>query len=112
MAVREIPQGSIEIQTGLWAYHHTFALNGVTYSNYRLYSAEGYCFYDKNDQYTDEEGNIIPEDEVQPNQRIYAQYAVLAASYDTVEKINADFVSVPVQDDYEIVSVGNDHETV
>lgn len=110
MAIRPIPEGSIEIQTGLWAHqtHHNAA--GYQYSRYTLYSAEGYCFYDLIDEYYDEEGNLIPEEEVQPNQRMYYQYMILAPFYDTIDKLNAQFVSVPVQEGFEIASSNQDHE--
>ena len=110
MAVREIPTGSIEIQTGLWAYRHEFTINGTVYVTHQLYSAEGYCFYDVNDVYCDDEGNVIPNDEVLPTQRIYMQYA--STSYTTIEELNANFVSVPVQDGFEIEGVVNNHGTV
>lgn len=110
MAVREIPTGSVEIQTGLWAHQMHPIINGMQYSRYDLYSAEGYCFYDLVDEYYDGEGNRIPESEVQPTQRIYYQYMILPALYDTVDKLNAQFVSVPVQEGFEIVSAGNNHE--
>lgn len=102
MAVREIPEGSIEIQTGLWAHQVFATINGEKYPRYNLYSTEGYCFYDLADEYYDEEGNKIPESEVQPNQRIYYQYMILPPLYDIVDKLNAQFVSVPVQEGFEI----------
>ena len=70
MAVRPIPEGSTEIQTGLWAHLVTFTMSGVTYSNYTIYSAEGYCFWDiTQPENYDEEGNLLPLE-----QRVFAQY--------------------------------------
>ncbi len=109
MAVREIPAGSVEVQVGLWAYWREFTVGGTTYGRYVLYSAEGYCFYDLTDPFcyvdSDITGELLPE-----NQRVYAQYQ--STTCQTLEEVNARFVSVPVQDGYEIVSVGggNDHE--
>ncbi len=103
MAVREIPAGSVEVQTGLWAYWYTWTVSGTTYGRYKLYSEEGYCFYCP-DENLDENGNLLPE-----NQRVYAQYR--STTCQTIEEVNARFVSVPVQDGYEIVSVGGNHET-
>lgn len=109
MAYREIPEGSVEIQTGLWLYSYDRVIGGNTYTFRQLYSSEGYCFYDKTDPIyrEDEEGNsyLVPEDEVLPTERLYSQFASLG--------INADinnFVSVPVDPSYEIVSRPNNSE--
>lgn len=99
MAYREIPEGSTEIQTGLWAELYSFTVSGITRSYYRLYAAEGYCFYWlSNPENYDEEGNLKPA-----NERVYATYKSCSIN-DTLESINADVVSVPVEDGYEIVS--------
>jgi hypothetical protein len=105
---RTIPEGSVEIQPGLWAYLNTFTVGSTTYSNYKLYSAEGYCFWQVSQpENYDEEGNLKPESE-----RVYATYASLARAYTTHEQINADFISVPVQPGYEIVSTPPNHEVM
>ena len=108
MAVREIPATAVEVQTGLWADLVTVTFGSMTRTKYNLYSAEGYCFYMLSDpaNYVDGDtaGELLPE-----NERVYAQYA--ATAYTTIEQINADVVSVTVQDGYEIVSVGGNHET-
>jgi hypothetical protein len=99
MTHREIPEGSIEIQTGLYAYRHNYTVGGAPRSRYILYSADGYCFYWlSNPENYDEEGNLKPV-----NERVYATY-MSCAIRDTLETINADIVSVPVEDSYEIVS--------
>lgn len=99
MAYREIPEGSVEIQTGLWAELHTYTVGSNTRSRYNLYSAEGYCFYWlSNPENYDEEGNLKPA-----NERVYATYKSCSI-LDTLESINADVVSVPVEEGYEIVS--------
>lgn len=99
MAYREIPEGSIEIQTGLYAHLHTWTAGGRTYSAYRLYSAEGYCFYQlSTPENYDEEGNLKPA-----NERVYATY-MACSIFDTIESLNADVVSVPAEEGYEIVS--------
>lgn len=106
--MRTIPEGSIEIQTGLWAYLHTYTVNDVTASYYEIFSAEGYCFWEVNQpENYDEDGNLKPESE-----RVYAQYAALAQCIDTIEKINAEFISVPVQEGFEIVSVPPNTSTI
>lgn len=101
MAYREIPEGSVEAQTGLWAYLDVFTMNGVTYSYYNIYSSEGYCFYnvDQPENY-DEEGNLKPAE-----QRVYATYCSTVCK--TIDEVNAHFVSVPYQEGYEVVSIGN-----
>lgn len=60
--VREIPDGSVEIQTGLWLYTRNKVIGGVEYTFRELFSSEGYCFYDNRDL---------------EEERIYYQYASL-----------------------------------
>lgn len=104
--IREIPSTAVEVQTGLWADRKVISVGNITRVGHHLYSSEGYCFYLISDLANyDEDGNLLPE-----NQRVYAQY--MSSAYQTVEQINADVVSVPVQEGYEIVSVSNNHETV
>lgn len=109
MAYRDIPEGSIEIQIGLWLYTSTFNVGSVTYTKRQLYSSEGYCFYDSSAEVyrEDEEGNLVlvPNDEVLPTERVYMQYSTVAQTTD----INV-YVSVPVDDSYEIVSKPNNNE--
>lgn len=106
MSYRIIPEGSVEIQTGLWLYTYSRVIGGVERTFRKLYAAEGYCFYnvDMPENY-DEDGNLKPLE-----QRVYATYS--SCGYTTIEEINAHFVSVPYQDGYEVVSIGsNNHET-
>lgn len=105
MAVRPIPEGSVEIQTGLWAAERHYTFNGQPRMRYTLYSAEGYCFWEiQQPENYDEEGNLLPLE-----QRIFAQYAI--TGYTTIDDLNANYESVPVQDGYEIVSAGTTTET-
>lgn len=99
MAYREIPEGSIEIQTGLYAYLDTYIVGGATRRHYILYSAEGYCFYQlsQSENY-DEDGNLRPA-----NERVYATFAMCPPIM-TLDDINADIVSVIAEEGYEIVS--------
>lgn len=103
MAYWEIPEGSVEIQTGLWLHSYPLTVGGVEYTMRKLYSSEGYCFYDKTEEIyrQDEEGNyyLVPADEVLPTERKYMQYASLGLTTD----IN-NFISVPVDPAYEIVN--------
>ena len=104
MAVRPIPEGSTEIQTGLWAAENHYTFNGQPRMRYDLYSSEGYCFWNKNQpENYDEEGNLLPLE-----QRVYAQYS--RTSYRTIEALNENYESVPVQEGYEIVSVGGSNQ--
>lgn len=104
MVYSEIPETAVEVQTGLWADLRTITFGNMTRTKYDLYSSEGYCFYEIPNS-LDEDGNLLPED-----QRIYYQY--MSTTYTTVDEINANIVSVPVQDGYEIASVGgNNHIT-
>ena len=99
MAVREIPEGSIEIQEGLYLYEYTKTIGSTEYTFRELYSAEGYCFYWlSNPENYDEDGNLKPASE-----RVYAQYMHCGISA-TLESINAEVVSVPIEVGYENVS--------
>lgn len=105
MALRPIPEGSVEIQTGLWAHERLLTLGNVTRTKYDLYSAEGYCFWnvDQPENY-DENGDLLPLE-----QRVFAQFASTACQ--TIEQVNARFISVPYQPGYEIVSTRPETET-
>lgn len=97
LKLREIPEGSVEIQTGLWLYTSTYLYNETPRERRELISSEGYCFYDIRDEVCDSEGNLIPEDEVMPNQRTYFQYTILGI-YDVV----TNYISVKIEDDFNI----------
>lgn len=109
MAYREIPEGSVEIQTGLWLYSYERVIGGNTYLFRQLFSSEGYCFYDKTEEIwrEDENGNPyqVPEEDILPEERTYAQWASLGLITD----VN-NFVSVLVDDSYENVSRPNNSE--
>lgn len=101
--IREIPEGSVEIQTGLWLYEYQRTIGGREYTFRQLYSAEGYCFYNmQTPENFDEEGNLLP-----PEERLYVQFAQLAISMSswTYEQLGEVFISVPVQDGYYIANV-------
>lgn len=101
MAYRTIPEGSVEIQTGLWAYRVEYTFAGKPRVRHELYSAEGYCFYNlQQPENYDEEGKLLPHDQL-----VYATYA--STSYSTIEDLNTNFISVPYQEGYEVVSAGN-----
>lgn len=102
--LREIPEGAVEIQTGLWMLTTPVVISGVTRERRELFSSEGYCFYDTRDVIYDEEGNEIPEDEILPTQRTYAQYAILGI-YDSPD----NYVSVPVEEGFFILGTSDDH---
>ena len=93
---REIPSTAVEIQTGLYWELRSFVVGGVMHYGSRLYSSEKYCFYDKNDVYYDENGNLIPEDKVPTTMRIYSQYC--STPEVTQEELNARFVSIPIEE--------------
>ena len=44
---KTIPEGSIEIQKGLWLYSYKKTISGTEYTFNQLFSSEGYCFYNK-----------------------------------------------------------------
>lgn len=108
--IREIPEGAELLQTGLYVYRYERTIAGNVYLAGALYSSEGYCFYDlEQAENYDEEGNLVPAEN-----RVYAQYQLLSttSAAKTNEELNQRFVSVPVQDGYEIVSVGQQTETM
>lgn len=90
-----------EIQTGLYLEEHEFVVNGRVYHNSTLRSANGYCFYDKTEDVVDEEGNIIPLEEIQPTQRKYSRW--LKTPLTDIDEINSQYVSVPIEYGFEIV---------
>lgn len=101
MVYHEIPEGSVEVQPGLWAYLNSFTVSGTTYTNYHIYSSEGYCFYEVNQpENYDEEGNLKPVED-----RVYATLCYTACK--TIEQVNENFISVPYQEGFEVVSAGD-----
>lgn len=78
-----------EIQVGL--YQEIIYGSKVNYS--KLYSEEGYCFYDATAEVYDEDGDLIPEGEIKNEQRQY--FKLCYTPLITVEEINARFVSIP-----------------
>ena len=94
------------IKEGLYleSYKRVNLITGDEMTVRKLHSADGYCFYDLADEYYDEDGNRIPEEDVKPNMRLYYQYMSLATNRNL-----ADFVSVPIEEGYEIVNVSNPH---
>lgn len=106
MAYIEIPEGSVEIQTGLWAWEDWYTVGGEDDTHYIIYSAEGYCFWevDQPENY-DEDGNLKPAEE-----RVYATYA--STCFTTIDEVNEHFISVPYQEGYEVVSFGDEHVTI
>lgn len=93
----------IEIQEGL--YQEIVVGTFITRS--RLHSAEGYCFYDKTDVVYDEAGNVIPDEDVLPTQRILMQYCSTPET--DIAELNARFVSIPIEPGYEIVNTPNNN---
>lgn len=76
---RLIPNGSKEIQTGLWLYSYNKTIGGNRYTFNELYSSEGYCFYD----------NTWEEDA-----RIYWQYM----SIETGIPDTSIYTSIPISE--------------
>lgn len=99
--MKKIPFGSIEIQKGLWLFEQNKNIASKIYKTRELYSSDGYCFWQvSNTGNYDEEENLKPESE-----RVYAQYAGLGSGMGawTYEQLNAEFISVPIQEGFEIV---------
>ena len=109
-ALRVIPEGAELLQPGLYVHRYERTILGNVYLVGGLYASEGYCYYDlEQAENYDEEGNLLP-----PEQRVYSQYTMIPTGIASMsnEELNARFISVPVQDGYEIVSVGTQTETV
>lgn len=87
-----IPDGSIKIQEGLYAYLQ----EGKTISYYKLYSKEGYCFYIPENNIDFDTQDLLPENKI-------TYYQFMHSAYPTIEQINQHIVSVPVKEGYEIV---------
>lgn len=106
---RDIPATAVELQTGLWGDLVTVSFGSLTRTKYNLYSAEGYCFYEVNqpENYVDGDtsGELLP-----PEQRVYATF--MYSVYNTPEQVNANIVSVPYEEGYEVVSAGTTTETI
>lgn len=82
------------MQEGLFLYEYGKEVGGKVLKFARLYSSEGWCFYDKDQpENYDEEGNLK-----NANELTYAQYAIIPYG------INLDkFVSVRVQEGFGII---------
>lgn len=105
---RIIPEGAFLYKEGLYIVESEITVAGRPITKWELYSADGYCFYDltqpENYVHGDVEGGaLVPE-----NQRVYAQYMIMAKDE---EYVTNNIISVPVQNGYEIVSAGNNPET-
>ena len=87
-----------KISEGLLQEYNEFIALGKVKFNYKITAEEGYCFYDKTDEIYDEEGNLIPNELVLPNQRHYMRFIIIPPS-----KNVSDFVAVPIQSDFELV---------
>ena len=84
---REIPSGSVEIQTGLWLYTYNKTISGTEYTFRQLFSSEGYCFYD----------NTLPEEN-----RIYYQWVSLGM----LDSPN-NYTSIPISELPEGMEIAN-----
>ena len=97
MTYREIPEGSVEIQEGLWAFLRTYIFKGQERIRYNIYSSEGYCFYNvKQPENYNERGELKS-----PEEMVYATFCYTVCM--TIEDLNKNFISVPYEEGYEIV---------
>lgn len=102
---RTIPEGAFLYKEGLYIYEHDVTMGSLSWTVWELYSADGWCFYDLAiPENYDEDGNLLPAED-----RVYAQYKTMRKDE---EYVTNNIIPVPVQDGYEIVSVGgNNHVT-
>lgn len=100
-----VPQGSIEIQEGLYLHEYKQTLLQKEYLKRKLYSADDYCFYSTEEKIYDEEGNELLEEEILPNQRTYMTQINLAIADSelSVGDINKQYVSVKKERDFNII---------
>jgi hypothetical protein len=99
----EIPSEAFLIKEGLYVHETSFTALGETHYLWELYSAEGYCFYDRV-LYLDENGNLLPENEIR-----YSRYASMPKDENRVMN---DIISVPIQPDYVILDDETEHEVM
>ena len=101
----EIIEKSLLIQYGLYQNLHSFFLGNVKHTHSHLYSSEGYCFYDITEEVyrKDEKGNsyLVSSEEVLPTERTYMIKCITPLT--DVDEINNIYVSVPIQEGFEIV---------
>lgn len=105
---RVIPEGAFLYKEGLYIHEYERTLGSVTRTIWNLYSAEGWCFYDlqQPENYVD---GIIGGELLPPENRIYATYMIMSKDE---QYVTDNIISVPIEEGYEIVSVGgNDHVT-
>ena len=102
---RTIPDGAFLYKEGLYIVETPMSVGSLNWVVWELYSVEGYCFYDLTQpENYDEDGNLLPAE-----QRVYAQYMTMRKNE---EYVTNNIISVPVEEGYEIVSVGDtNHET-
>lgn len=91
--LKQIPKNTVQIQPGLCWELYSFTVLNKTHQGSKLYSREGYCFYDKNEYYYDEDGVIITDEEMLQKVRIYMQYCTTPET--TMQALNERFISVP-----------------
>lgn len=104
LMTRAIPEGAFLYKEGLYIYEYERTVGSVTRTIWQLYSADGWCFYDLTiPENYDEEGNLRPA-----NERVYYQYSIMPKDE---EYVTNNIISVPVEEGFEIVSVGGNTET-
>lgn len=102
---RVIPEGAFLYKEGLYIHEYPITVGSMTRTVWELFSADGWCFYDLQiPENYDEEGNLKPA-----NERIYAQYSIMPKDE---QYVTDNIISVPVEEGYEIVSVGTNTETM
>lgn len=90
----------IKLQEGLYLEEKEQTIGGVAKTFRTLHSSDGYCFYDAEEEILDEDGNLIPKEEVLLEQRQYHQQAMLAIQMSewTHEQLNAKWISIKISD--------------
>ena len=88
-----------EIQRGLYLEIKPYFVKGKTYYTSVLTAGDGYCFYDKYEQIFDENSRIVSI--TNKYQRPYMRKDLSETT--DISKLNDRYVSVPIEEGFEIV---------
>lgn len=89
-----------EIQKGLYLEELQKQIGGAIYTFRELHSADGYCFYE-----VEQEQELADNEEQETPTKTYMKYIRLGigSAQWTDEQINEKYISVPIETGFEIV---------
>ena len=90
---RTIPNGSVEIQCGLYLHEYQKTINGQTYTLRDLYAGDGWLFWNRAQPENYRRNRYHPVKLMPPHERHYLTFAKLSIEQSTWshERINAQF---------------------